>query len=155
MQYNCSVEYSSNAIVDAFCVYEGEKRKIVICEGTVLSVYRYSSILSCLYNVVKLKDDKKDIQRHSFIIHSTTSNGEIIDTSIIISDSLKENMLTDYIAMIALKCIISHEIGHLLSGHIEYRKNAGENSVAFSMAETISKIDNTTYPSNNPHPNGK
>ena len=46
--------------------------------------------------------------------------------------------------MIALKIIIAHEIGHLLSGHIEYRQNSGENIISFSMSETTSNIDNTT-----------
>lgn len=143
MQCDCSVDYSPDANVDAFCFYEAGKQNIVICEGTVLSIYRYASILSCLYKIFNLDEDDKYIQRHNFIIHSATSNGDIIDTSIIISDSLKENMLTDYIAMVALKCIIAHEIGHLLSGHIEYRKNNGENRISFSMAETISNVDNT------------
>lgn len=144
MQCNCSIEYSPNANVDAFCFYNAGERKIIICEGTVLSIYKYASILSCLYKTLDLDEDDKYFERHNLIVNSAAPNGNILNTSIFISSSLKENIITDYIAMIALKIIIAHEIGHLLSGHIEYRQNSGENIISFSMSETTSNIDNTT-----------
>lgn len=91
-----------------------------------------------------MKDELSDVKCHNFQINTTTDNGVKIDTSIIISGSIEENIITDYIAMVALKIIIAHEIGHLLSGHIQYRQQRGESGIAFSMANTNSSVDNET-----------
>lgn len=51
-----------------------------------------------------------------------------------ISESIDENIITDYIAMIATKIVIAHEIGHILNGHLDYRKENGDSSISFSMS---------------------
>ena len=130
--------------VGAMCSYDGKETKIIIYEGALLSIYRLASILSCIYRTVIMKDEPFDAKSYNFQINTTTEDGVKINTSIIISNSIEENIITDYIAMIALKIIIAHEIGHLLSGHIQYRQQYGECSIAFPMADTDSSVDNET-----------
>lgn len=144
MECKCSVEYLQDPSVEAMCSFDGQESKLIIFEGALLSIYRFASILSCVYRTVMMQDESVDVQYHNFQINSVGDNGFRIDTSIVISDSIEENIITDYIAMVALKLIIAHEIGHLLSGHIQYRQRCGENGIAFSMANTNSSVDNET-----------
>ncbi|MBD5153534.1 MAG: hypothetical protein HDT15_00265 [Oscillibacter sp.] len=142
IDFECSVEYFQDSSVEAMCSCNGKENKLIIFEGALLSIYRFASILSCVYRTVAMKNESSCAKHLNFQGNTITSNGIEIDSSIIISDIIEENIVTDYIAMVALKIIIAHEIGHLLSGHIQYRQQHGENSVAFSMASTNSNVDN-------------
>lgn len=144
IECKCTVEYLQDPSVEAMCSFDGKESKLIIFEGALLSIYRFASILSCVYRTVMMQDESVDVKYHSFQINSVTDDGFRIDTSIVISDSIEENIITDYIAMVALKLIIAHEIGHILSGHIQYRQRCGENGIAFSMANTNSSMDNET-----------
>lgn len=141
-QCECSVEYFPDPNVDAVCSFDGKTNKILIFEGALLAIYRFASILSCGYRTTIMKKESSDVKYHKFIVHSITNKGNIIDTSILLSDSVEENIMTDYIAMIAMKIIIAHEIGHLLSGHMQFRQKKGERSVKFAMGETNSCLNN-------------
>lgn len=140
---DCEVEYLYNSEIDAFCFSQGVVNKIVFLEGTVLSIYRFASILSCVYRTILMKEEPKYQTIHKFDIRSVKDE-EKMSSLIYISDSIETNIITDYIAMIAMKIIIAHEIGHLLSGHIEYRKRHGETAISFAMGNTMSQINNTT-----------
>ncbi len=142
IEFSCSIEYLQDPNVEAKCSFDGKDNKLIIFEGALLSIYRFASILSCIYRTVAMKDEPSNAKCHKFDINTITNNGMEIDTSIIISDIIEENIITDYIAMIALKIIIAHEIGHLLSGHVQYRQQLGEVSVEFAMANTTSYVDN-------------
>lgn len=144
IECKCTIEYLQDSNVEAMCSYDGKENKIIIFEGALLSIYRFASILSCIYRTVSMKDEPSGVKCHNFQVNTITDNGVKIDTSIIISDSIEENIITDYIAMVALKIIIAHEIGHLLSGHIQYRQQHGESDIEFSMANTHSSMDNET-----------
>ena len=128
--------------VEAMCSYDGKESKIIIFEGALLSIYKFASILSCIYRTVDMKNKASNVKYHDFQINISTDTGVKMDTSIIVSNSIEENIITDYIAMIALKMIIAHEIGHLLGGHIQYRKKQGEERIAFSMSNISSSVDN-------------
>ena len=142
VECKCSVEYLEDSNVDAICSYDGKENKIIIFEGALLSIYRFASILSCIYRTVEMKDELSNVKLHNFQINTTTYTGVEIDTSLIMSESIEENIITDYIAMIALKIIIAHEIGHLLSGHMHYRQQHGERLISFAMSNTNSSVDN-------------
>lgn len=144
IECKCSVKYFQDSNVEAMCSCDGKENKLIIFEGALLSIYKFASILSCVYRTVVMKDESSRVNHYNFQGNTITKNGVEIDTSIIISSSIEENIITDYIAMVALKIIIAHEIGHLLSGHIQYRQQHGESSVAFSMANTNSSVDNET-----------
>lgn len=67
---DCEVEYLYNSEIDAFCFSQGVVNKIVFLEGTVLSIYRFASILSCVYRTILMKEEPKYQTIHKFDIRS-------------------------------------------------------------------------------------
>ena len=134
------VEYLKNECVDAACCFNGKELKLVIFEGTILKIHKIASVLGCVYETVKTKNKAVDQPITDFFV----DYGDAFKTSIIVSDFADNNIITDYISMIAIKIIIAHEIGHLVNGHIQYLREHGDENINFLMANTVSKTDKKT-----------
>lgn len=141
---DCVIEYFKDPAVNAVCCCNNSKNKIIIYEGTLLSIYKYASILSCLYNTIELKIPENKERYHIFQINTMDENEDLEknETELILSESKTSNLITDYIAMLAIKIIISHEVGHLLCGHIPFREAYGDKEITFSMSNTSSIVPN-------------
>ena len=84
---DCEVEYLYNSEIDAFCFSQGVVNKIVFLEGTVLSIYRFASILSCVYRTILMKEEPKYQTIHKFDIRSVKDE-EKMSSLFYISDSI-------------------------------------------------------------------
>jgi len=76
------------------CSCNGKENKLIIFEGALSSIYRFASILSCVYRTVAMKNESSCAKHLNFQGNTITSNGIEIDSSIIISDIIEENIVT-------------------------------------------------------------
>lgn len=140
-KFETNFEYLVNPNINAGCRLKDGKNKIFVYEGTILSLYAYSSVLSCSYNTISANvDTSKYHIVHNMDIEMQYANYPSITTSLLVSSIPEENVIAEYIAMIAIKFVILHEIGHILSGHLLYRHKRGEIIASFYMSETNSSI---------------
>lgn len=144
---NCELEftYLLNPEINAGCRLEGQKNQLYILEGTLYKIYDCASLLSCIYETIAMKNQKSGGKVSTIEMQVYSGNkGALIMSDIRISESIEANVITDYIAMIATKMVIAHEVGHILNGHLAYRKENGERTIAFSMSNTCTSIGKST-----------
>ena len=79
-----------------------------------------------------MKDMRESSEGCTFFVEET-GDGLKLNTEIELSSRIEDNILAEYIAMLAVKFIIAHEIGHVLGGHLLYRNFHGEEKVEFHM----------------------
>lgn len=63
-------------------------------------------------------------------------DGLKLTSEITLSERIEDNIIAEYIAMLAVKFIIAHEIGHILNGHLLYRNARGETTIEFNMTDS-------------------
>lgn len=134
---NCEFEftYLLNPEINAGCRLDGKKNHLYVLEGTLFKIYDCASLLSCIYQTIDTRNQKSNIKVNTMEIGIHTEKLSTFTISNIrISESINDNIITDYIAMIATKIVLSHEIGHILNGHLAYRKENGDSSISFSMS---------------------
>lgn len=142
-RFETTFDYLVNPEVNAGCISIEGKNRIVVYEGTILSIYAYASILACNYHTITIRLPQ-DTER---IIHTVEINAQYDDyptitTKLRISNIVEENIIAEYIAMISIKLVISHEIGHILGGHLVYLLKHGEQYASFYMTNNNgTKID--------------
>lgn len=139
-----SYEYLINPKINAGCILDNNINKIMIFEGVVFSLYNYAHKLVTHYKTVNMKCKKEDSKGVKIFINDVGDDLKL-STEIELSSNIEDNILAEYIAMLAVKFIINHEIGHILNGHLLYRNSCGEQKVQFHMTDNgdspLSKID--------------
>lgn len=134
---NCEFEfnYLLNPEINAGCRLDGRKNRLYVLEGTLFKIYDSASLLACIYQTIDMKDQNSNIKINTIAMQVYSEKQSPFTISDIrISESIDENIITDYIAMLATKIVIAHEIGHILNGHLAYREEKGESSISFSMS---------------------
>lgn len=134
---NCEFEftYLLNPEINAGCSLEGHKNILYVLEGTLYKIYDCASLLACVYQTINMRKQSpnKNLSKIEINVYSETQRAFTI-SDIHISDSIEDNIITDYIAMLATKIVISHELGHILNGHLAYEKGNGNRNISFSMS---------------------
>lgn len=134
--FETSFDYLVNPEVNAGCFYADGKNRIVVYEGTILLIYAYASILSCNYHTINILLPRNiDRTIHNVEINMQYKNYPTITTKLKISNIIEENIIAEYIAMIAVKLVICHEIGHILGGHLVFLQRHGEKRASFYMSQ--------------------
>lgn len=143
-EFVISYEYLINPKINAGCILDNNINKIMIFEGVVFSLYNYAHKLVAHYKTVNMKYKREDAKGVKFFINDIGDNLKL-STEIELSSNIEDNILAEYIAMLAVKFIINHEIGHILNGHLLYRSSCGEQKVEFHMTDSgdspLNKID--------------
>lgn len=136
---NCEFEftYLLNPEINAGCSLEGTKNRLYVLEGTLYKIYDCASLLACIYKTIDMRNQasRNKVSTIEIQAYSETQSAFVM-SDIRISESIDENIIADYIAMLATKIVIAHEIGHILNGHLSYRKERGESTISFSMSNT-------------------
>lgn len=134
---NCAFEFSYllSPEINAGCRLDEQKNRLYVLEGTLFKIYDCASLLACIYQTIDMRNQGSNVKvnKIEMQVYSETQSPFTI-SDIRISESIDENIITDYIAMLATKIVIAHEIGHILNGHLSYRKKNGEKAISFSMA---------------------
>lgn len=139
-EFPISYEYLINPKINAGCVLENNVNKIIVFEGVIFSLYSYAHKLVTHYKTVRMKKERENSEGCTIFVEETR-DGLKLNTEIELSSRIEDNILAEYIAMMAVKFIIAHEIGHILSGHLLYRSSYGEEKVEFHMTSSgISKV---------------
>lgn len=139
-EFLISYEYLINPKINAGCMLESNVNKIIVYEGVLFSLYSYAHKLVTHYKTVRMKNVQENSEGCTIFVEETR-DGFKLNTEIELSSRIEDNILAEYIAMLAVKFIIAHEIGHILSGHLLYRNAYGEEKVEFHMTSSgISKL---------------
>lgn len=131
--------YSEVPEINAGCVYNGKTYYVTLNQGTLLQIYHYASILACNYKTIDLKKGfSVDAKEKKLNVLMKDEVSPDLNIEIELSSDPIDNILADYIAMIAVKFIIAHEIGHIAEGHLRYlmKINKGD-SVKLNMSEVF------------------
>lgn len=98
------------------------KDDITVNEGTIIEMYNLFYKLNTRTNTLELSKTLMPCIELRCKIYYSNSNilKREIEAEMILSDDIIRNNLAEYMAMFAIKFIISHEIGHAYNGHTKY-----------------------------------
>lgn len=142
---NCAFEFSYllSPEINAGCRLDEQKNRLYVLEGTLFKIYDCASLLACIYQTIDMRNQGSNVKVNKIEMQVyTETQSPFTISDIRISESIDENIITDYIAMLATKIVIAHEIGHILNGHLSYRKKNGEKAISFSMANICDSCQN-------------
>lgn len=145
LERNCEFDliYLLNPEINAGCYLEGQKNQVYVLEGTLFKLYDCASLLSCIYQSIDTNNQDANVAVNSIEIQVySEKQSKFTISELHISESIDENIVTDYIAMLATKIVIAHEIGHILNGHLAYRKGIGDSTISFSMSNIYDSRQN-------------
>ena len=129
--------YLDDPEINAGCLYNGNAYHIFLNQGALLQLYRYASILACNYKTIDLKKGfSVNAKEHKLTVQMNDNESPELSTEMELSSDPVDNVLADYIAMIAVKFVIAHEIGHIVEGHLRYlMKTNKRDNVRLNMSE--------------------
>ena len=134
-EFKTTYEYMVNPTINAGCMLEGDTNRIIVYEGVVFSLYNYAHKLVAYYKTIQMKTQKDTVDGHTLVVQQIR-DGLKLTSEITLSERIEDNIIAEYIAMLAVKFIIAHEIGHILNGHLLYRNARGETAIEFNMTDS-------------------
>ncbi|MFS0555241.1 hypothetical protein [Brevibacillus sp. 179-C9.3 HS] len=139
-QYQFIYDYLVNPEINAGAAINDHQEKIILTEGLILKIYELFYTMNAVYHTVG-PFSREPSTLYNLNIVSKFGPDRKINVKFPVSSNKDCNIVAEYMAMLAIKFVIAHEVGHLYNGHCHYRQAVSKKTSSAFMLHNNGDLD--------------